>query len=215
MRPVGAGRVPFFSQWETPDLTLDVLARGEAALLEDPRWAESGAGDPVEYARWAGHVCGMACLKMVIAAETGRVVPTLELARMATEYGGYVVDGGAIRGLVYAPAVRMLGERFGMEAAVVTEVAAEDWPELLRRWRYVIASVHPDIRWPERPAPGRGGHLVLVTGATAEGIVFHNPSGHHRASQVDASVPPRVFGRFFAGRGIGVVSATGGRAAGG
>ena len=199
-----AEAVPFFSQWETPSLTLDVLARGEAALHDDPRWAASGAADPAEYARWAGHLCGMACLKMVLAAETGRAVPALELARLATGYGGYVVEGGAIRGLVYAPAVRMLAEHFALPAAVVTDVSAAGLPALLHRWRYFAASVHPDIRWPDRPPPGRGGHLVLVTAATAERIVFHNPSGHDHASQVNATLHPAVFDVFFAGRGIGL-----------
>lgn len=203
---------PFFSQWESPDLTSSVLARGEAALAEDPLWAGSGAGDLAEYVRWAGHVCGMACLKMLIAAETGTVVPTLALARMCTELGGYRLEDGTIRGLVYAPAVQLLAGRFGLAAEIVTGLDAAALPGLLRRWRYVIASVHPDIRCPDRPAPGRGGHLVLVTAATSDAVVFHNPSGHDAASQRHARVAPGVFDRFFAGRGIACVSAGSGPA---
>jgi hypothetical protein len=80
----------YFSQWESRELTNDVLACGaEIALAEDPNWAASGARDVGEYARWAGNLCGMACLKMILAARTGRHVPMLEFARKCTEYGGY------------------------------------------------------------------------------------------------------------------------------
>ena len=60
------------------------------------------------------------------------------------------------------------------------------------------------IRWPEREPPSKGGHLVLVTAASQEVIRFHNPSGHDAASQADVTLPPAVFDRFFAKRGISV-----------
>lgn len=60
--------VPYFSQWETPEMTLPVLAEGAAALHRDVRWKNSGAVTIEEYARWAVNVCGMACLKMILAA---------------------------------------------------------------------------------------------------------------------------------------------------
>ena len=73
--------VPFFSQWETPDMTLAVLADGaEAALRRDPLWRGSGAETLDEYAVWAANICGMACLKMILATR-GEIVPTIELAR--------------------------------------------------------------------------------------------------------------------------------------
>ena len=34
----------------------------------------------------------MACLKMILAAGTGTAIPTLELARLCTEHGGYVIN---------------------------------------------------------------------------------------------------------------------------
>lgn len=77
--------VPFFSQWETPDMTLAVLADGaEAALRRDPLWQGSGAATRDEYAVWAANVCGMACLKMILATR-GQIVPTIELARRAPD----------------------------------------------------------------------------------------------------------------------------------
>src|SRR5690348_738455 len=81
--------VPYFSQWETADMTSQVLAEGPLALLRDPLWRNSGAETIEEYARWAVNVCGMACLKMILAAR-GEFHPILSLARACTDYGGYV-----------------------------------------------------------------------------------------------------------------------------
>jgi hypothetical protein len=201
-RPPDTADVPFRSQWASPDLTLAVLAEGEAALRRDPRWAETGAASVEEYATWASHVCGMACLQMVLAAR-GTAVPLLALARSCAAHGGYVADGdGGIRGLIYAPFVRYVAEAFGLTAAVVTDIVAADLPAIMAEAAYFIASVHPDIRWPARTPPTRGGHLVLVLAADAAGVVFHNPSGHDTAAQAHVRLPLDVFARFFAGRGI-------------
>lgn len=202
----GAGRVPYFSQWESPGMTPAVLAEGaEAALLRDPAWRGSGAATVEEYARWAGHLCGMACLKMVLAARTGRAHPILELARGCAAEGGYVEEAdGTIRGLIYAPFIRYAAARFGLRAATHLGLAPAGLVPLLAGDGFFMASVHKDIRWPERVPPHTGGHLVLVTAATPEAITFHNPSGHEPAAREDVSLPPAVFGRFFAGRGIAI-----------
>ncbi|MBX4992428.1 hypothetical protein [Rhizobium binae] len=197
--------VPYFSQWETPGMTLPVLAEGSQALLSDPLWHHSGASTIEEYARWAVNVCGMACLKMILAAR-GEIHPTLELARACTVYGGYVVNeiDAPIKGLIYAPFVRFVSECFGLGAETMTNVETSAIPELLSKRRFFIASVHSAIRWPEREPPAKGGHLVLVTSASHETIRFHNPSGHDAASQADVRLPLAVFDRFFANRGISV-----------
>ncbi|MBX5045748.1 C39 family peptidase [Rhizobium lentis] len=197
--------VPYFSQWETPGMTLPVLAKGSQALLGDPLWHRSGAGTIEEYARWAVNVCGMACLKMILAAR-GEIHPTLELARACTSYGGYVVNeiDDSIKGLIYDPFVRFVSERFGLRAETMTGVDASVIPELLSKRRFFIASVNSGIRRPEREPPSKGGHLVLVTSASTESIRFHNPSGHDEASQADVTLPLSVFDRFFANRGISV-----------
>lgn len=198
-------RVPYFSQWETPEMTLSVLAEGSAALLRDPLWRQSGAETVEDYARWAVNVCGMACLKMILAAR-GELHPTLALARTCTAYGGYVVNelDASIKGLIYAPFVTYVRERFGLLAETMTGVATESIPTLLADRPFLIASVNSGIRWPEKIPPSQGGHLVLVTAASAETIRFHNPSGHDAASQADVTLPLSVFDRFFANRGIAI-----------
>jgi len=196
--------VPCFSQWESPDRAEDILS-GALALADDPNWARSGAADAAEYARWANHVCGMACLRMVLAARTGDAPPVLELARGATEHGAYVVEGEAIRGLIYAPFVGFVRARFGLSAQIVTGIGARGIPGVLRGAEFFIASVHPSIRRPDRDPPARGGHLVLVYGEEDGVLIFHNPSGHHRASREAVALPVETFDRFFAGRGIAIL----------
>lgn len=145
----------------------------------------------------------MACLKMVLAARTGAVHPTLALARLATEFGGYVEEeGGNIRGLIYAPFVTMLAERFGIESEVVTGITAGGLPAILRPGGFFMASVHPSIRWGTGEPPKKGGHLVLVLAASANEVMFHNPSGHDEATQRYARLPLETFDAFFAGRGV-------------
>jgi len=201
-----APNVPYYCQWESADAAARIIAR-ELRLVDDPLWRNSGASSPHEYAEWANHICGMACLKMILAARTGIVHPTIDLARMALASGAYVIKEGTIHGMIYAPFVQMLGSRFGIDAKVVTDVAAAD---LARNWlpgSLFLASVHPSIRLQKPPPPKRGGHLVLVTNASAEHLTFHNPSGHDPATQQNARLAVNVFAEFFAGRGVLVAPA--------
>ena len=201
------GDVPYFSQWEDPDMTDAVLVEGPlAALRRDSRWQGSGADTIEEYARWAGHICGMACLKMMVAAKFRKTVPTIHLARRCSSYGGYVVnpENHEIRGLIYAPFVTFIKQEFGLDAEVVTKVTAADLPAILDSSSFFIASVHPAIRTPSVPPPSKGGHLVLCMRALEGKLVFHNPSGHTDASRRYVTLPVDVFDAFFAGRGVAV-----------
>ncbi|MGI9129498.1 MAG: C39 family peptidase [Roseomonas sp.] len=193
---------PYFGQWESPAL-IGAIISGAYRAEDDPAWAASGAESPEDYARWAEHLCGVACLRMALAARGITPPRARDLARALTGYGAYVEQtDGFIRGLIYAPAITWLGEAHGLHAEVILDRAAEDIPPLLADGGLFIASVHPAIRRPAEPAPGKGGHLVLVFGAEDGALRLHNPSGHDAASQVDARVALADFARFFAGRGI-------------
>ena len=199
-------RVPYFSQWESAALAPALIA-GVARLEDDPLWAASGAQSVAEYAAWANRVCGMACLKMILAARSGRILPTIKLARGALRYGAYASPDAPIQGLIYAPFVTFVAREFGLHAEVVTGIEAAGLPAQFERAEFFIASVHPSIRFPRNLSSGRGGHLVLVTAAHAGGVTFHNPSGHGRSSRVDVRLPVPVFDAFFAGRGIAILPA--------
>ncbi|MBF7980457.1 MULTISPECIES: hypothetical protein [Rahnella] len=199
--------VPYFSQWEDPSCAAGIIA-GDIALSDIRLWRQSGAASQEEFIEWANHVCGMCCLKMVLAAVSGNVVPVLELTRRSQAYGAYVREGNNIKGLIYAPFVEYVRQELGLTALVKVNISAQDIASQLDVHRFFIASVHPSIRIPESFPPGKGGHLVLVTRADAGSVTFHNPSGHDISSQQDVTLPVETFARFFAGRGIALVSDT-------
>lgn len=193
------------TQFASPDL-VEAIVEGGLDPAEDPVWAESGASSPSEYARWAGHLCGVACLRMAL----GTGAPSLFALRDgALQYDAYTEDAdGVIRGLVYAPFARYASEVHGLDAVVHRHLSPAGILDLLDDGRRVMASVHYGIRHPELPAPGRGGHLVLLTSRTADGtgVHFHNPSGTTSATRA-AGLPLPVFERFFAGRGVSLPGA--------
>ncbi|ANM77704.1 peptidase C39 like family protein [Serratia marcescens] len=184
-------------------MAADLIA-GRATLAQDENWARSGARDRAEYIEWANHVCGMACLKMVLGHRDGETPPLLELARRSLPYGAYVREGERIKGLIYAPFVEYVREQFALHAEVKVGLEAADVPALLSECRYFIASVHPAIRRPESTPPHRGGHLVLITAADAQSVTFHNPSGDSPATRERVCLPLSRFAAFFAGRGIAI-----------
>lgn len=194
--PTAGGPVPYFAQWESPELIAEFLGGRDAAT--DPAWPGSGATDAAEYARWADHLCGMACLRMALAAR-GEAHCIHELRRAVQPLGGYIEEpDGNIRGLIYIGAVRWLNAR-GIAARIVLD---EPMPRL-RPGEFYIASVHPMIRRPEATPPRKGGHLVLVFGTDEQGrLRFHNPSGTTPAEQRDVRMTPEAFSRFHADRGI-------------
>jgi hypothetical protein len=199
-RQPAASGVPYYSQWESAGLVAEFVA-GTVPAAQDPRWAESGAASPQEYEFWARRVCGLACLKMILAARSVPVPPMMRLVEHALHWGAYVRDGDSVAGLIYQPFADWVGAGFGVVAKVLPELPAA-LIESASPQAPVIASVHSWIRWPDRVPPARGGHLVLVTGMAGGLIRLHNPSGLPGVSQQDALISPAAFGRFFAGRGL-------------
>lgn len=196
--------VPYFSQWESRERVADFLS-GKMDPAQDPLWHLSGASDRDEYALWSFHICGMACLKMLLAHSRNIIVPTFHLLRQCREYGGYVVEqDGTIKGLFYRPFVSLLTDKFGIHAEVKEHTPIEEVYQLLDKGHVYMASVHPSIRTPEVAPPKQGGHLVYVFGKKEESneVVFHNPSGHTFTSQDNVQLPLDVFARFYAKRGI-------------
>ncbi|MFQ3789101.1 hypothetical protein [Halomonas sp. A29] len=192
----------YYSQWVSSERIPDFLS-GRMAAVDDPRWAESGAASADVYARWASHICGMACTKMLLEEINGERFTLFDLLERSREVGGYVDSEADIKGLYYRPLVQLLREHHGLDAEVVEHVEAERLAAWLVEGHRVIASVHPTIRTPDQDPPHRGGHLVYLFDLDERGrLRFHNPSGLPGMSQADARLAPAVFERFFAGRGI-------------
>jgi hypothetical protein len=193
---------PTITQYASPDLIAAFAYEGRAHD-DDPRWAESGAHDVETYGRWSGHMCGIACLRMALLARTGEAPTMFELLDGARKYGAYTEDPdtGAIRGLIYAPFVQYVLDVHPLAAEVHPTLTVPGLLALLDDGRLVMASVHKEIRRPEHPAPGKGGHLVLVTGRQGDTVHFRNPSGHSGQART-ASLPAAEFAEFFGGRGV-------------
>jgi hypothetical protein len=193
--------IPYCAQWESRELVADIISHRRRAE-DDPHWPRSGADSAAEYALWSWNACGMACLKMLLAAR-GEHVPLVELAKRCERYGGYVRHGSDIQGLIYAPFLRFVAAEFGLAGRLLAPMQVADITQALGDGELVIASVHPSIRYAAE-APGRGGHLVLVVGFDgAQGtLTFHNPSGHVPSSQENTTLPIDVVERFFAYRGM-------------
>ncbi len=202
---LAASDVPFYSQWESAELVADFIG-GSLPSAADPRWAASGASTAAEYGFWAPRVCGLACLRMILAARGQPVPPMMRLVERALTWRAYVRDGDRVIGLIYQPFADWVAAEFGISAEVATGLAADRVADLAATGTPVIASVHHWIRWPDVEPPATGGHLVLVTGASGGYLRLHNPSGLPGSSQRDAVLDVAAFARFFAGRGLIICS---------
>lgn len=196
-------RVPYHSQWASPELVPAILD-GTLSAADDPRWPAYGADSAQEYAWWSWRLCGMACLRMALDFWEYPVPTAMALARECVGAGAYVErpDGG-LDGLIYAPFAQYAATRWGLYAESRPDLPAREMPALLAQGRLLMLSVHPSVRElaPAEP-PRRGGHLVLAVGADADGILIHNPSGFPAHSQEYARVPWQALGRYYAGRGV-------------
>ena len=132
---------PYFGQWESPKLIEHFISHRLPASA-DPLWAQSGAENIEEYVRWSCHLCGMACLKMILAALHNRAYPLFELMRRALHTGAYIeipsrdqapYKTNSIKGLIYAPFVTMIESEFSLQGEVITGISAADIPAVMAR----------------------------------------------------------------------------------
>lgn len=193
--------VPYLSQFESAHLVAEFIA-GTLPTTEDPRWAESGAADPEEYAFWAWRTCGLACLRMILAHRGLPVPRTVPLAEECTRSGGYVRHADHVDGLIYGPFADWIAGEFEIKATVQEDLGFEEIADMVHAGGLAMLSVHTWIRWPDRTPDTRGGHLVLVTGADEGRLLIHNPSGLPEVSQQYAPIDREALGRFSARRGM-------------
>jgi Peptidase_C39 like family len=193
--------IPWVTQYATPSLIEAIAYEGHPAA-DDPNWRTSGAPTREAYARWCSRLCGMACLRMALSGRDGHAPSLFTLLDGCLEYGGYVEEpGGQVTGLLYRQFSDFTRARYQLQADVITSLDPVRLRSELDHGRLVIASVHKEIRRPQHPPPGTGGHLVLVTRHQDGQVTFHNPSGHTRETGI-ATLPLTIFDRFAAHRGI-------------
>jgi Peptidase_C39 like family len=199
--PPARHQIPWITQYATPSLIAAIAYEGHPAA-DDPGWPESGAPDAAAYGRWCARLCGMACLRMALIARDGRAPSLFTLLGGCLDYGGYVEQpDGSVTGLLYRQFAEFTRDRYQLQADVITGLDPGRMLRELDQGRLLMASVHKEIRRPDREPPATGGHLVLVTGYADGRVTFHNPSGHTRQAGI-ATLPMTVFDRFAAHRGI-------------
>jgi hypothetical protein len=142
---LGASGVPYFAQWESAELA-QRFVDGSLPLAGDPCWAGSGARTAAEYEYWANKVCGLACLKMILASRGLPVPPMMRLVERALSWRAYIPQGDRVAGLVYRPFADWVAAEY-----VITVEVAEDLPVAAVTAAAsarvpVIASVHSWIR---------------------------------------------------------------------
>jgi hypothetical protein len=193
--------VPYHSQWRSPELVAEILAR-RLDPCTDPRWTENGFADPEAYRFWSWKLCGLACLQSALDHWGIAHAPRGALLERALAHGVYRLrEDGGVDGLIYRPFADWVAADFGLEVEVFGDHPLEALAQRLDAETLAIASVGPDIRQPDTPDPRRGGHLVLLHGRDAQGLWFHNPSGVP-PQQSDIYLRHEVFERFYARRGM-------------
>lgn len=196
-------RVPYYAQWGSPEWVRPIVEDG-ADPCADPAWTRSGFTDPERYRFWAKRLCGLTCLESLLdywAIAHGSRAHLLDEALRHDVYR--LRDDGGVDGLIYRPFGTWVERAFGLRVEVLGTVTLADLAACIDENTLAIASVSPEIRYPERPNARQGGHLVLLHGRDAQGVWFHNPSGV-APHQADAYLRFDQMTRFFAGRGMTV-----------
>lgn len=152
-------------------------------------WAGDDSGFPnqAEVDRWQSNACGIASLRMVIAALTGRDPGYWRLLQQGLDLNGYNAVGWIHAKLVDLAATHGVHGR-ALRRQTVADLAAR-----LDAGRLAIASVTPGF-WGGRPKPdgsvwGRGGHLVVALRTTESGIACHHPSSVAEGNWIDRDLP--------------------------
>ncbi|NPV86138.1 MAG: hypothetical protein HPY45_09035 [Anaerolineae bacterium] len=200
--------VPYYAQIASPDLATRIFVEGLDPAL-DPRWAETGAETPQEYAYWVERACGIACLKMCVEALGGSKRPLMEWIRQALAIGGYLIgeDANGERreiGWVHQSLAELI-QREGFYARP-RQVLIDQMPAYIREGMMIIASVSYEVG-DALPVTKKGGHLVVVIGADCwdgevEALMIHNPSGRRTELQANALIPAARFAQGYTQRAI-------------
>jgi hypothetical protein len=136
--------VPYYAQVASPELAESIFVNGMDPA-QDPRWAESGAETPQEYAYWVERACGVACLKMCVDAVGGLSMRSLvDWARLGLERGGYLVRHNADGSIQEVGWVHGVLAEMAQESGLTAEArpaSVEEITSYLRQGRMVIASV--------------------------------------------------------------------------
>jgi hypothetical protein len=156
--------VPYYCQIASPELVDTFFTDGVDPAL-DPRWAETGASTPQEYAYWVERACGIVCVKMCVEAFNGRVLNQMEWIKKGIAVDGYLISkkqNGEVEevGWVHSK-LALLIQNEGFSAKTAKASPAEISDQIIRG-NPVIASVSYELstllsNYPKRRSSGSGG----------------------------------------------------------
>ncbi|HXZ10360.1 MAG TPA: C39 family peptidase [Paraburkholderia sp.] len=193
--------VPYYTQWGSPEW-VRAIVEDDADPCDDPAWQRSGFTDRERYRFWAKRLCGLTCLESALDFWGIEHASRAALLDEALDHEVYRVrDDGGVDGLIYRPFAGWVAKAFGLEVEVHPTIGVEEIAARIDADTFVIVSVSPEIRYPQRPNRERGGHLILLHGRDRDGAWFHNPSGV-APHQSDVYLPFETLSRFYAGRGM-------------
>lgn len=166
---------PFYSQRLTP---LNYQQEGFDSLEEASAWTQ--------------RICGLACLKMIIARITGDVVPLKTLLDQGLAVDGYIKGIGWVhQGLLDVASSYGIT---GLCQSIGTELDLID--AALQQRHLVMASVSCGFK-PEK----KGGHLVLIIGSQKGRFIVHHPSAEENEQWPHHVIDRRRFLKSFSVNG--------------
>jgi len=201
--------IPYYAQIASPELAEAIFVNGLDPIY-DPRWAESGAETPQEYAYWVERACGVACLKMCVEALGGPVRSLVEWAKLGLSQGGYLIRRAADGSEHEIGWVHRVLAKMAEDAGLVAEARAATLKEIgdyIRQGFLVIASISYEAGDDRLPITKQGGHLMVVFGADyvedqPQAFYVNNPSGRRAELQAGARLALDRFAPAYSGKVI-------------
>lgn len=201
--------VPFYAITETESLLTSNFfeKKLDYAELNDTKWRESGAKSLKLYYHWLDKLSAFASLKMVVAAISGNVYGTVNLATRSLSYGGFILDQEteAYEGPLQPRAYKMLIEREFHLQAEYGKVSLDRIKSELSQGHYVVAEVSELLRFAgkskyEIPEDKRGSWVVIYGfNSVKKTIKFHNPTGVYKNSMKEVNLAEKIFGDYYSG----------------
>jgi hypothetical protein len=155
--------------------------------LDAQNYVVEGFPTVSEAEHWSERVCGLACVKMAIAGFTGKTIPLYELLQQGLKMNAYKEDLGWVhQGLVDIAKHHSL--RGGRES--IKDDLGKIYAHL-KKGEIVIPSVSPGLEGgkvyhlksgKDYVVP-RGGHLVVIYGATVKDHKVASLTLHHPSSE--------------------------------
>ena len=141
---------------------------------------------------WTDRICGLACVKMVVAHFTDEVIPLGRLLQQGLKVDAYIKGTGWVhRGLA------TLASQFGVRGhaeSIGTDIARIS--TCLNRGELVVASVGDGL-----DGTRRGGHLIVIVNSTASAFIVHHPSSDPDYDWPNHHVDHDLFSRCFSANG--------------